>query len=231
LPQNSEVTGEGNCSSSNIEMDCTEPYNVITSSLKAIPSMRTASNGDLYIIRNACSVNTVCLNGKSDCNFRTEKQTCPPGSEVPQLWMMPKNCGSASSCASAWRLVAEFGSSGKSNMQGNSGDCGIFQNKCSANRQITLLEVVDSYMYIGFDNPDYGANIWRINMNSIPSGSTPTEGNFELVNDFGLNGKGSNKKLFSYISYSDSFDDWILVATGSGIAPVEIYRTSNNGDL
>ena len=231
LPQNSAVTGEGNCSTSDIEMDCTEPYNVITSSLKAIPSMRTAPNGDLYLIRNACSVNTVCLNGKADCDFRTVKQTCPPGSEVPQLWMMPKNCGNAASCASAWRLVAEFGSSGKSNMQGNSGDCGIFPNKCSANKQITLLEVVGSYIYVGFDNPDYGVNIWRTDMSSIPSGNTPGEANFKLVNDFGLDGKLSNKKLFSYISYIDSRNNWILVATGNGIDPVEIYRTSNNGDL
>ena len=231
LPQNSAVTGEGNCSTSDVEMDCTEPYNVITSSLKAIPSMRPASNGDLYLIRNACSVNTVCLNGKADCDFRTVKQTCPPGSEVPQLWMMPKNCGDAASCASAWTLVAEFGLSGKSNMQGNSGDCGSFPNKCSANRQITLLEVVGSYLYIGFDNPDYGVNIWRTDMSSILSGSTPVEGNFKLVNDFGLNGKVSNKKLFSYMSYSDSSDDWMLVATGNGINPVEVYRTSNDGDL
>ena len=115
-------------------------------------------------------------------------------------------------------------------MQGNSADCGSFPNKCSANRQITLLEVVDSHIYIGFDNPDYGANIWRTDMSSVSSGSTPNEANFKLVNDFGLDGKGSNKKIFSYITYSDSSDDWLLVATGSGVNPVEVYRTSNNGD-
>ena len=113
-PENSAVTGSSNCGTSGIEMDCSLPYNIFTPSMKAIPYMKTAPNGDLYMVRNTCSSQKVCTNGATNitgfggCEFRTERQVCPAGSEVPQLWMLPKNCGTAAQCAAAWVMVAEY---------------------------------------------------------------------------------------------------------------------------
>jgi hypothetical protein len=231
LPENTAVTGESNCKSSDIEMDCTAPYNTFTPSLKAIPYMRTAPNGDLYMIRNACANNIVCLNGKDDCDFRSVKQTCQPGKEIPQIWMMPKNCGDSDSCRSAWKLVAEMDNTGKSNMSWDTETCGSApNNKCDKNAQLTLLEFVGNYLYIGFDNPDYGANIWRTNMVSVPSGNLPAKSSFELVNTFGIDGTATNIKIFSHISYNDSEDNWLLISTGDGLTPIKLYRTNNNNE-
>ena len=230
LPQNSAVTGAANCSTSSIEMDCSQPYNLFIPAMKAIPYMRTAPNGDLYMIRNACSTTTVCLNGKADCDYRTTRQTCPLGSEVPQLWMMPANCGSASSCASSWVLVAEYGSTGMTNMAGNTTDCGSSPNKCTSNTHTTLLEFVGNYIYVGFDNASYGANIWRADMSSVASGSTPAENTFEMVNINGLDGTLTNQKLFSHITINEAGTDWLILTTRDGSNSVQIYRTSNSQD-
>jgi hypothetical protein len=227
LPQNSNVTGAANCGTSSIEMDCVVPYNTFTPSMKAIPYMRTAPNGDLYMLRNACSSQIVCLNGKADCDFRTVKQTCLPGSEVPQLWMMPKNCGTAADCSTKWKLVAEYDTTGKSTMQGNIADCGTAPNKCHGNTQATLLEFVGNYLYIGFDNPTYGINLWRTDMSAVISGNIPAEASFDLVSDFGFDATLTNTKIFNHITFYDSSRDWLLISTGNGVVPVKVYRTSN----
>jgi len=71
------------------DWDYTVPANTITPALKAIPKMVTF-NGDLYMLRNACSSTTVqTLNA-------TTHNTCPSGSEVPQLWRLPKYTGTCS---------------------------------------------------------------------------------------------------------------------------------------
>jgi len=217
-PQNSSATGAANCNTSNIEMDCVEPYNVFIPALKAIPYMRTAPNGDLYLARNACSTKNLCKNGDPTCNFRTEKQVCPKGSEVPQLWRMSKNCGSATSCAADWELVAENGISGKTNM-GNPN-----------NSHISLLEVVGTYLYIGFDNPVNGANVWRVNMSSVASGSVLNQSNFTQVNIDGLgpDSGGSNKKLFGQTVVNHDGKNWLIITTRDGTGAVRIYRTAND---
>jgi hypothetical protein len=142
--------------------------------------------------------------------------------------MMPKNCGNASSCASSWLLVSEFGASGKTNMFGNINDCGVNPNKCSGNSHITLLEFVGNYLYIGFDNSSHGANVWRTDMSGISSGKAPSESSFNLVNDFGLDGSTTNIKIFSHITINDSGRDWLIISTRDGICPVKLYRTSNS---
>ncbi len=297
-PQNSTVTGSVNCDSSLIEMDCTLPYNIFIPAMKAIPYMRTAPNGDLYMIRNACSTQSVCVNaepiagtvsitkdgnvatgsgtsfttavvvgdeitidgqtrkvssitnnttlavnsvwtadaagviaevprkvtGTAACDFRYHRQVCPSGFEVTQLWMMPKNCGTASQCADAWTLVAEYGSSGKTNMQGRNSTVG------SGNTHITLLEFVGNYIYIGFDNSTSGANIWRADMSGIPSGSIPAESAFSMVNIPGLDGTTTNQKIFSHITVNDSGTDWLLLTTRDGTDALKIYRTANDKD-
>lgn len=68
------------------DWDYTIPANTITPALKAIPKM-VSFNGDLYMLRNACSSTTVQNLSSSVHN------TCPSGSEVPQLWKLPKYAG------------------------------------------------------------------------------------------------------------------------------------------
>jgi len=313
-PENSAITGSAYCSSSQIEMDCSEPFNLFTPSMKAIPYMRTAPNGDLYLIRNACSSTTVCYNGGT-CDFRTTKQVCPKGSEVTQLWMLPKYSGTCtlttaltgtvattngsanvtgtgtsfhtqlysgasitingqtktvsyitdsthltttttfsgtgsgysitlndnnyatqtactsgggswssgttgSNGASKWQLVAEYSSSGKTNMQGNDA-------RGANNTHASLLEFVGNYLYIGFDNATNGANIWRADMSGIPSGSAPAESAFTMVNIPGLDGSSTNQKIYSHITINEGGTDWLILTTRDGSNAVRIYRTAN----
>ena len=176
------------------------------------------------MLRNACSTRTLNkngVNGAGGADFRTEKQVCPKGYEVPQLWMMPASCGSATTCASAWRLVAEYGSTGKTNLNGN--------NALGANNtHISLLEVVGDYLYIGFDNSNDGANVWRTDMSSVSSGTILSESAFSMVNIGGLDGTASNQRIFSYITVPDAGKDWLIITTRDGTNAVQIYRTSND---
>lgn len=230
-PENSAVTGSANCSSSNIEMDCSLPYNIFVPAMKAIPYMRTAPNGDLYMLRNACSTTTVCYNGSSTCDFRTSRQVCPKGSEVPQLWMLPKGSTASPSGASDWVLVAEYGSSGKTSMAGNTTECDSSgTNICLNNTHITLLEFVGNHLYIGFDNSTNGSNIWRTDMSSVSSGSLPAESSFEMVNITGLDGSASNQRIFSHVTVNDSGTDWLIITTRDGTNAMQIYRTANDQD-
>jgi hypothetical protein len=235
LPQNSKVTGASNCATGWIEMDCVLPYNLFVPALKAIPYMRTAPNGDLYMLRNACSTTNLNRNGKNGAggfDFRTEKQVCPKGYEVPQLWMMPANCGSAASCAAAWQLVAEYGSTGKTNMRSN--------NTIGANNtHITLLEFVGNWLYVGWDNATDGANVWRVDFNSatctgsqscMVSGNKPAETQFSIVNLPGIEsgGGGTNQKIFSHVTVNDAGKDWLIIITRDGSNAMKIYRTAND---
>ncbi|MFZ5631175.1 MAG: beta strand repeat-containing protein [Spirochaetota bacterium] len=237
-PQNTGATGSTNCTTSFVEMDCVLPYNVFVPALKAIPYMRTAPNGDLYMIRNGCSTNSYATNGGAN-NFRTLRQVCPSGSEVPQLWMMPANCGSAASCAAAWQLVAEYGSTGKTNMASNTGSCGSAPNKCLNNTHITLLEFVGNWLYVGWDNATDGANVWRVDFNSttctgsascMVSGNKPAETQFSIVNLPGIEsgGGGTNQKIFSHVTVNDAGKDWLIIITRDGSNAMKIYRTAND---
>lgn len=230
-PENSAVTGEANCSTSNVEMDCTAPYNIFIPAMKAIPYMKTAPNGDLYMLRNACDTKTVCYNGSPECDFRTEKQVCPKGHEIPQLWMLPQGTTGSPSVASDWELVAEYGSTGKTNMAGNVMDCdNSGSNLCEHNTHATLLEFVGDYIYIGFDNESFGANIWRASMEMVDSGDKPSESDFQMVNIPGLDGTVTNERLFSHVTVSDSGTDWLIVATRDGSNAMQLYRTANDQD-
>ncbi|HMV36339.1 MAG TPA: Ig-like domain-containing protein, partial [Turneriella sp.] len=114
------------------------PSNRIIPAMKAVPYMRQAPNGDLYMIRNACAtikMQTVCMldgacnggasgtagitNGRTlaevvDNNFTANfaatatgrRQVCPPGYEVPQLWVLPRASGGSLNGAGQWQLIA-----------------------------------------------------------------------------------------------------------------------------
>lgn len=202
------------------------PADKFTPAIKAIPYIRTAPNGDLYLIRNACSSNT--FHNVADGNFASNNyQTCTQGAEVPQIWMLPKG---ASTTAADWVLVAENGSTGKSNMSGNTAanQCGSAPNKCADNEHITLLEFNGDYMYVGYDNAVSGLNIWRTDMSSITSGTAPLETAFSLVSPgFGL-GDSTNSRIFNHLTINDGSTDYVVVVTRDGSNAVKIYRTNNN---
>ncbi len=229
FPQNTQATGSGNCGTSFIEMDCVLPYNLFVPALKAVPYMRTAPNGDLYMLRNACSTNGFATNGGSP-DFRTVRQVCPSGSEIPQLWMLPANCGNAAACATAWQLVAEYSTTGKTNMAANTGSCGTSPNQCLVNTHVSLLEFVGNYLYVGFDNATYGANVWRVDMTSVASGSLPAQTSFSIVNLPGIEsgGGGTNQKIFSHVTVNDAGKDWLVIITRDGSNAMKIYRTAND---
>ncbi|MBE7436959.1 MAG: hypothetical protein HS115_00790 [Spirochaetales bacterium] len=221
LPQNSAVTGAGNCATSLIEMDCVLPYNVFIPSLKAIPYMRTAPNGDLYMVRNACSttsLNRNGVNGAGGQDFRTERQVCPQGYEVPQLWMLPKGTTGSPKGAADWVLVAENGTTGKTNMG------------TSNNTHFSLLEIVGDYLYIGFDNATGGASVYRVDISGYASGTAPAQGNFSIVNVQGIDasGGGTNVKIFSHVTVEEGGTNWLIITTRDGTGAMRIYRTAND---
>ncbi len=249
------------------------PSNRIIPAIKAIPYMRTAPNGDLYMIRNACAVQTmqtVCMGARSTApcsgmtaqtfvndNFTADfastatgrRQVCPPGNEVPQLWVLPVGAANGSA---QWQLLASrtftpqtypngsaLPSRKSTTLSGNTTTCGTSpNNKCERNAHVTLLEFVGSYLYIGFDNQDHGANIWRVDMNSATctgstscavSGNYPAEASFTIVNDvLGLDGSATNQRIFSHVAVTDSGKDWLILATRDGTNSMKIYRTSND---
>ncbi|MFO1525556.1 MAG: Ig-like domain-containing protein [Turneriella sp.] len=260
------------------------PSNRIIPAIKAVPYMRTAPNGDLYMIRNACAtiiMQTVCMDGGS-CNggsgaatanglsvaqtvnnnftadFATtatgRRQVCPPGYEVPQLWVLPKNptLGGTNRGSGDWTLVASrtftpqtypngsaLPSRKATNMSGNTATCGVApNNKCERNAHFTLLEFVGNYLYLGFDNQDHGANIWRVDMNSATctgsascatSGNYPAESSFQVVNNvLGLDNSATNQRIFSHLTVNDSGKDWLILATRDGTNAMKIYRTAND---
>ncbi|MFO1480417.1 MAG: Ig-like domain-containing protein [Turneriella sp.] len=260
------------------------PSNRIIPAMKAVPYMRQAPNGDLYMIRNACAtikMQTVCMldgacnggasgtagitNGRTlaevvDNNFTANfaatatgrRQVCPPGYEVPQLWVLPRASGGSLNGAGQWQLIASrtftpptypngsaLPSRKATTLSGNTTTCGTApNNKCERNAHVTLLEFVGNYLYLGFDNQDHGANIWRVDMNSATctgsascatSGNYPAESSFAIVNDvLGLDGSATNQRIFSHVTVNDSGKDWLILATRDGTNSMKIYRTSND---
>ena len=201
------------------------PPNTITPAIKAVPAMRTASNGDLYLIRNACSTSTVQTGGAFGVGG---SQTCPQGSEVPQLWVLPAGSSATPKGAGDWILVAETGATGRSDMSAHS-SCIAGVNRCdSENTHITLLETNDTFLYIGFDNATHGVNIWRVDLAGITSGTAPSVNQFDLVGGFGLADNTANTRLFSSASLNVSGSDHLIVLTGNGTGPLSLYRTDNN---
>lgn len=210
------------------DWDCLVPQNTIIPAIKAIPKMVTF-NGHLFMIRNACSSTSV------QTLTATQKSTCASGTEIPQLWKLPASTGSAATARGAWVLVAENGTTGRTDMTGVEWLGGTSQStKTANNREITMLLVNGSRLYIGFDNPVDGANTWR-----TKSGVTnPTsESDFEAVCETGHScftvglqfGWGySVTKIFDSLSVNDAGNDYVIITARTGTSPLQIYRQSNN---
>ncbi|MCX7633334.1 MAG: hypothetical protein N2Z22_08390, partial [Turneriella sp.] len=117
-----------------------------------------------------------------------------------------------------------------STMRANTSACGSSPNKCDKNTHLTLLEFVGNYMYIGYDNRDYGSQIWRVDMSSVTSGTAPAETAFQMVNISGLDGSSSNQRIFTHVTVNDAGKDWLIVITRDGSNAMRIYRTGNGFD-
>ncbi len=190
--------------------------NVLTKMADLIPADRpipgfATFNSNLYMIRNACTTsrwNRSCMG--DTC---TDDQTCPSGSEVPQLWKCtPGTTGASTTCeAGDWSLVAENVSTGKTNMGSTS------------NSKITLIAANGSQLYIGYDNSN-GAQVWR-----TKSGITnPTsESDFEQVGTSGLNGTAANTQLFSAVSLQQGSVYYLYISAGNSGIPVKVFRQQN----
>ncbi|RME88649.1 MAG: hypothetical protein D6767_09830 [Candidatus Hydrogenedentota bacterium] len=154
--------------------------------------------------------------------------------------MLPKGTTGAPKGAADWILVAERSAGdGRSDMS-DKAECGTAPNKCDTeNTHITLLEFNGSYMYIGYDNATYGVNIWRVDFNNaastggaIPSGTAPLESDFSLAHtNFGLTGTNkttADTRIFSSATVNDGGVDYLILTTGDGTNPVNVFRTKNN---
>ncbi len=209
------------------DWDALVPANKITPAIKAIPYMRTAPNGDLYLIRNACS--SVTVHSVASGNFVSNgSQTCPQGNEVPQLWMLPKGTSGAPKGSSDWIHVADAGISDRTDLSGNAA-CISGVNRCDTeNTHITLLEFNGNYLYIGYDNATYGANLWRVDMSAVSSGTAPAESDFALVSTFGLGDAVNNTRFFAHVTANDGGTDYLYLLAGNGTNALRLFRTNNN---
>jgi hypothetical protein len=230
-----DAAGDGICSTTGLglittnDWDCLVPTNTILPNIKAIPKM-VAFNGDLYMIRNACSSSTV------QTLTTSQTSTCPSGSEIPQLWRLNSGAGNTAANARAnWVLVAENGSTGRTDMTGATWAGGTSQSaKTAANKEITMLVVNGDRLYIGFDNPTYGANTWRTKPGVTRAS---TEADFEAVCATGnacatpslqFGWGHSVTKIFDAISVNDAGTNYVIITARTGLVPMQIYRQSNN---
>ncbi len=209
------------------DWDVLVPANRITPAIKAVPAMRTAPNGDLYVIRNACS--SVTVHSVASGNFVSNgRQTCPLGSEVPQLWVLPQGTTATPKGAADWLLVAETGATGRTDLSGNSSCTVSGVNQCDTeNTHVTLLEINGNFLYVGFDNATYGLNVWRTDLSSVASGSTPAASAFTLVGSFGLGSASTYTRAFSSLSYNLSGTDFVVLVAGNGAGTTGVFRTNN----
>jgi hypothetical protein len=178
---------------------------------KPIPAI-AEFNSNLYVIRNACMTSRWdwgCTG--SSCS---DDEPCPSGEEVPQLWKCdPSISGNATECdADEWSLVAENGTSGKTNM----GDSG--------NKKVSLLVTNGSRLYIGYDNTN-GVEIWRT-MDGVSDPSS--EADFEQIGDDGLGDTTNNQELYSGVSLSQDGVYYIYVSSGKSGEPLKVYRQQND---
>jgi hypothetical protein len=177
-------------------------------------------NSNLYMIRNACTTKVQ----KKLCNTSScaDDVACPSGNEVPQLWKCdPTLSGSTTECdAGEWSLVAENGSTGKTNMN------------VSTNTKVSILVKNGSQLYVGYDNATTGVQMWR-----TKSGvSNPTaESDFEQIGASGFGDASNNLQLYSAISLQQAANFYVYISTGrpgtTPVQPVRVYRQVNLGPL
>jgi hypothetical protein len=122
-------------------------------------------------------------------------------------------------------------------VDGGGGPTGIvdtytdFGGSSTGNRTLSMVIANGSYLYVGFDNPTTGIQIWRTNVTN-PS----TETQWEQLDQSGLTDSLGNRdnlnqqKIFSAISVTDATTgvNYLYMATGRGNYAVSVYRFQNN---
>jgi hypothetical protein len=181
-------------------------------------------NGNYYFIRNAC-LQALWDDGSIDggdsnngCGFNSScgnppqknDKLCPDSDRIPQLWKCVPG-GDGHCDPGDWSLVAQNGSTGKTNFGDNN------------NKKITLLARNGSYLYVGFDNAVTGIEIWRTNV-ANPS----SESDFTQIGGDGF-GSGTNiTEIYSSISLQNGSIHYLYLSVGKNSFPVRVYRQQNN---
>lgn len=169
-------------------------------------------NSKLYMIRNACTTRVQKIGASNDI-------VCPSGNEIPQLWKCSPG-GDGFCDAGEWSLVAENGTTGKTNM-------GV-----STNKELSIIVKNGSKLYIGYDNPTTGVQIWR----TKDGVSDPTsESDFEQIGANGLGDASNNLELYSAVSLHQDGSYYVYITTGrpgsTPVQPLRVYRQVNLGPL
>ncbi|MCC6808780.1 MAG: hypothetical protein IT381_15245 [Deltaproteobacteria bacterium] len=222
---------------------------------KAFPQWATF-NGNVYIARNVCRMNAIagnptfagnpsihgaipagapanvdfspalandgqhngmftnCVNG--DTNRRAQLWKCTPTGAV----------GSQVCDAGNWTLI-DGGGGGTGILDGYTD----FGGAGTGNRTMSMVVANGPFLYVAFDNPTTGIQIWRTsnaNPTNEASGWTqlPPSG---LTNALGLPDPTNQRYIYSAISVIDgSGTPFLYMATGRNGYPVSIYRFDNN---
>ncbi len=121
----------------------------------------------------------------------------------PQLWRFD---------GSAWMLIADNGT-GITNM-GNMNS-----------KKITLLVVNDDRLYIGFDNPVDGVQVWRTHLGVT---DPVVDGDFEPVTIDGLGDPADNQRIYHAFSADDGTAPYLWLLCGRDGVDLRVFRTNNN---
>lgn len=161
----------------------------------------------LYLARNACAQNQIDFTCRESlCN---DDVACT--NPVPQLWKCtPELSGDPDECDNAdWGIVA---GSGANSDQTNLGDAN--------NRQISLLIAHAGALYLGFDNPVSGVELWRTR-GGITDPATAVD--FEQVGADGLGDPAARTRFFSSASVSEAALRYLYIAAGNTGAAVQLF--------
>ena len=157
---------------------------------------------------------TNCVNG--DTNRRAQLWKCTPTGAV----------GSQVCDAGNWTLI-DGGGGGTGVLDGYTD----FGGAGTGNRTMSMVVANGPFLYVAFDNPTTGIQIWRTsnaNPTNEASGWTqlPPSG---LTNALGLPDPTNQRYIYSAISVIDgSGTPFLYMATGRNGYPVSIYRFDNN---
>ena len=121
----------------------------------------------------------------------------------PQLWRYD---------GGSWMLIADNG-------------MGVTTMGSMNNKQITLLVVNGDCLYIGFDNPVEGVQVWR----TLPGVTDPlVQGDFEPVTTDGLGDPANNQRIYHGFSAADAINPYLWLLCGRDGSNLRVYRTNNN---
>ncbi|HRG76473.1 MAG TPA: hypothetical protein PLX69_18080, partial [Leptospiraceae bacterium] len=175
---------------------------------KAFPQM-AVFQGKLFVARNTCE-NYTCPNlSADDC-------ACPVANRFAQLWKcspatvsLPLPATATACDPGDWTLVANNGSGQTSMGDGN-------------NRTLSLLVTNGTYLYVGFDNPTTGVEIWRTN-----TANPIVTADFSQIGVDGLGDASNNLQVFDGMSSVYSGLNYLYLTTGKIGGIVKVYRQKN----